>query len=229
MKEDKIWYVYMHINKINNKKYIGISSEENPNRRWKNGFGYKQQIFFRAIQKYGWENFEHKIIFTDLTEKEAKLKEQELISEYQSNNPLYGYNRSKGGDDLPEKTPELCEKISNSLKEYYNTKEGQERKKLISQQRKEYYTSHEAPFKGKHHTEETKKLMSEKAKQRKPNRSISIKMLDENGNILKIFESKQEILKYFNITCYASLNKALKNHSEYKNYYWELNNENKIN
>ncbi len=220
--ENKKWYVYIHINKINNKKYIGISSEKNPNTRWKNGFGYRQQVFFRAIEKYGWNNFEHQILFTNLSEKEAKQKEQELIIQYQSNNPLYGYNRSKGGDDLPEKTPELREKISNSLKEYYRTDEGKLRRVEISKRQLEYYSTHDAPFKGKHHTEESKKLMSEKAKQRKPNRSISIKMLDDDGNILRIFESKQEVLNFLGIVCYDPLNKALKRHTKYKNYYWEL-------
>ena len=43
------WQVYIHINKINNKKYVGITSEKDPNKRWKNGLGYKQQIFYKAI------------------------------------------------------------------------------------------------------------------------------------------------------------------------------------
>lgn len=223
-KQDKKWYVYMHTNKINNKKYIGITSEKDPNRRWKNGFGYKQQVFFRAIQKYSWENFDHEIILTNLTEKEAKIKEQELIAKYQSNNPLYGYNRSKGGDVLPEKTPELLEKISSSLKEYYKTEEGIERKRQISKQKKKYYSTHDAPFKGRKHSEETKKIMSEKAKQRKPNRSIPINMVDDNNNIIKSFNSKQEVLKFLNIICYTSLNKALMQHTKYRNYFWEYTN-----
>lgn len=223
-KQDKKWYVYIHTNKINNKKYIGISSEENPNRRWKNGYGYRQQVFFRAIQKYGWDNFEHEIVITNLTESEAKIKEQELIAQYNSNNPNYGYNRSKGGDDLPEKTPELLEKISNTLKQYYQTSEGLQRKQEISQQRKEYYQTHNAPFKGKHHTKETKQIMSEKAKQRKPNRSIPINMIDDNNNIIKSFNSKQEVLNFLNIVCYTSLNKALNQHTKYKNYFWEYAN-----
>jgi len=43
------WQVYIHINKINNKKYVGITSEKDPNKRWKNGLGYKRQIFYKAI------------------------------------------------------------------------------------------------------------------------------------------------------------------------------------
>lgn len=135
---------------------------------------------------------------------------------------MYGYNRSKGGDILPEKTPELLEKISNSLKEYYKTEEGIKRKQQISEQQKKYYSTHDSPFKGKQHTEETKKIMSKKAKERKPNRSIPINMLDENNNIIQTFESKQEALKFLNIVCCTALNKAINNHTRYKNYYWEL-------
>jgi hypothetical protein len=140
--EAKKWYVYIHINKINNKKYIGISSEIDPNKRWKNGYGYRQQMFFKAIQKYGWDNFEHKILFNNLTKKEAKIKEKELIAKYKTNNSLYGYNRTEGGDDIPEKTPELLAKISNSLKEYYKTEEGIKRKEEISKKQKDYYRIH---------------------------------------------------------------------------------------
>ena len=219
--EIKKWYVYIHINKINNKKYIGISSEINPNKRWKNGYGYRQQMFFKAIQKYGWDNFEHKILFNNLTEKEAKIKEKELIAKYKTNNSLYGYNKTEGGDDIPEKTPELLAKISNSLKEYYKTEKGVKRKEEISKKQKDYYRTHEPSFKGKHHTDETKKLMSKKAKERKPNRSISIKMLDDNKNVIKIFNSKQEALIFLNVVCYSPLNRALEKHIKYKNYYWE--------
>ena len=125
------WQVYIHINKINNKKYIGITSEKDPNKRWKNGLGYKRQIFYKAIQKYGWDNFQHKILFTNLTEQQAKQKEIELIALYNTNNSLYGYNQTKGGDAVPEKTDELKLKISNSLKKYYQTDKGKKEKAKI--------------------------------------------------------------------------------------------------
>lgn len=56
-------YIYMHTNKINNKKYIG-QIKQNPERRWREGGkGYVDSPkFWNAIQKYGWDNFEHEII-----------------------------------------------------------------------------------------------------------------------------------------------------------------------
>lgn len=84
--------VYKHINKINNKVYIGITKRK-PSERWKNGNGYKNNIhFFSAIQKYGWNNFEHIILNESLSEEEAKLLEEKYIKEYDSTNPEKGYN-----------------------------------------------------------------------------------------------------------------------------------------
>lgn len=59
MENTQKWYVYMHTNKINNKKYIGITGLKRYWDRWRSdGSGYKTQVFGRAIDKYGWENFE---------------------------------------------------------------------------------------------------------------------------------------------------------------------------
>lgn len=70
--------VYCHISP-NNKVYIGITQQE-PKQRWQGGKGYKEnQYFYRAIQKYGWDNFQHEILFENLTKQEAEKKEIELI------------------------------------------------------------------------------------------------------------------------------------------------------
>ena len=53
--------------------------------------------FFRAIVKYGWDNFEHEILFEGLSEDEAYEKEKELIRKHKSNLYEFGYNRSSGG------------------------------------------------------------------------------------------------------------------------------------
>lgn len=92
--------VYKHTNKINGKIYVGITSQK-VNQRWKNGNGYRKQIYFyRAILKYGWDNFEHEILYENLSEDEAKEKEIELISHFKSNHDNYGYNITSGGDGL---------------------------------------------------------------------------------------------------------------------------------
>lgn len=92
--------VYKHINKINGKIYIGITSKP-INERWKNGYGYQRGTHFRnAIDKYGWNNFDHEIILDNLSEDQAKSKEIELIKFYNSNNRIYGYNTTNGGDGV---------------------------------------------------------------------------------------------------------------------------------
>lgn len=92
--------VYKHTNLFNGKIYIGITSKK-INQRWKNGAGYKTQpYFYNAILKYTWDSFSHEIIYTNLSEEEAKQTEIALISKYKSNNKLYGYNITAGGDGM---------------------------------------------------------------------------------------------------------------------------------
>ena len=97
--------VYMHVNKINQKKYIGITSQK-PKRRWKNGRGYSEQYFARAINKYGWENFDHFILCEGLEEDEAKEMEIALIAKYNANDSDFGYNCTIGGDGVTKYSTE---------------------------------------------------------------------------------------------------------------------------
>lgn len=92
------YLVYKHTNLINGKIYIGITSKT-PEERWKNGSGYMgNKHFYSAIQKYGWNNFEHEVLYRDLTDTEAYSLEKELIAKYNSNNSNFGYNYSSGGE-----------------------------------------------------------------------------------------------------------------------------------
>lgn len=97
--EPKPWKVYVHTNKINGKKYVGITSREDPNQRWKNGNGYSENSHFRAaINKYGWDSFEHDIIADCLSENDAKQMEKDLIAKWGTQNRELGYNMTAGGD-----------------------------------------------------------------------------------------------------------------------------------
>lgn len=93
----KTYIVYKHTTP-NNKVYIGITSQ-NPIKRWKGGDGYRNnKHFHRAILKYGWDNINHEILFSDLEKTEALEKEVELIAFYKADNPKFGFNQTKGGD-----------------------------------------------------------------------------------------------------------------------------------
>ena len=92
--------VYKHTNKVNGKVYIGMTVNE-PEVRWgENGKNYSKQLFGKAISKYGWENFEHEILFENLSHKEANEKEIELIKSYRATDRDFGYNVALGGSDV---------------------------------------------------------------------------------------------------------------------------------
>lgn len=97
MENLKTWCVYCHTNKVNGKKYIGITGQE-PTRRWQNGNHYDTQPYFwRAIQKYGWGGFQHEILYTDLSKENAEQLEVDLIKKHQTQDPNKGYNSADGG------------------------------------------------------------------------------------------------------------------------------------
>lgn len=99
--------VYYHKNKINGHMYIGQSKCE-PGTikygRWgANGQGYKaNKYFWRAIQKYGWENFEHGFFEQNIPVELLNDKEKFYISKYHTyrQDPEYvsGYNLTPGGE-----------------------------------------------------------------------------------------------------------------------------------
>lgn len=109
--------VYVHINKFNGKKYVGQTvNGNNINKRWVNGLGYRScTVFYKAIKKYGWNNFEHDIVASNLTLEEANHFEELLIRELDTMNPLNGYNLKSGGENN-KLSDETKRKIGNANK-----------------------------------------------------------------------------------------------------------------
>ena len=145
--------VYKHTSP-STKVYIGITKQA-PNGRWKNGLGYESSPhFWNAIKKYGWENFKHEVLYTGLSCEHACLIEQMLIEEYDSTNPLYGYNQKIGGQTGSSPSQEVRNLVSQKMKKYYaEHPEARERlaksatgKKWTDEQRTKYITAK----KGKH-------------------------------------------------------------------------------
>ena len=128
----KTWKIYKHTLVIDcphkGWSYIGQTSKNNLNQRWKNGWGYKAKqkngdntAFWNAVQKYGWDSFEHTIIEANITTlEEANLREQYWISYYNTfiGNPnCHGYNMTPGGSGYSCKhTSAAKAKISQKLK-----------------------------------------------------------------------------------------------------------------
>ena len=95
--EENNYSVYVHTNKHNNKKYVGLTKKR-PKDRWQRGNGYTHSIYFySAIQKYGWDGFYHDVVADCLSKEEASTLERELIKEYKTTNRIYGYNLNQGG------------------------------------------------------------------------------------------------------------------------------------
>lgn len=194
---NKLYFVYIHTSP-KGKKYIGITSMNPPEKRWANGHGYAHNSHFtNAIQKYGWDNFEHEIVAENLSEEEAINMERRLIAEYNTINQDYGYNKTSGGEIDKEYTEEVRKKISEAAiqnckdpvrrqelsqqaKRQWEDEEYKEkmRQKAIIQWEDEEYrsrmvergkllTGENNPFYGKNHTEESKEIMRQKSIGRK--------------------------------------------------------------
>ena len=136
-KEKEIMYtVYRHYNRLTNKSYIGMTSQ-NPKARWNNGNGYKKNSkMWSDIKKSDWNtDWKHNIIGQFEDKDEALKYEAFMIA--MLGTVRNGYNTSTYGGTSYKRTEESRKKMSES-------KIGEKN-----------------PNFGKHHSEETKKKMSE--------------------------------------------------------------------
>lgn len=95
------YVLYEHRNKVNGKRYIGITN--NKTKRWYGkGKHYDRcTCFWSAIRKYGWNNFEHNIIMDGLTLEEANKLEILFIAMLRTREKAFGYNIAEGGANAP--------------------------------------------------------------------------------------------------------------------------------
>lgn len=105
--EERKYIVYIHKNKINGKVYVGITHYTNPEKRW--GYGYHGNPYFQsAISKYGWNNFEHIILFKNINKELACREEQLLISRYKKKGICYNIaNGGEGSEAMSEEIKEV--------------------------------------------------------------------------------------------------------------------------
>lgn len=157
--------VYIHINKINEKVYIGQTCKSFKSRCGVKGKNYKNSThFWNAINKYGWNNFEHNILYTNLTGNEANEIERQLILKYNSNNQNYGYNMDDGGNNGNKKSEETKNKLRKSKLGELNPNYGKKFSKETRLRMSESTSGENHPMYNKHHTNETKLKISLKNK-----------------------------------------------------------------
>ena len=154
-----MWCVYRHTSP-SGKVYIGITSRE-PAKRWGHGANYKRQnkYFWNAIQKYGWENIEHEVLFDGLSKEEAQEKEIELIMAHDSTNVEKGYNLTTGGE---------CYQFPEHIKEKLRGPRtlSEEQREALSKRGKETYEKY---LKGRKKTkEEIERMAASKRGKKQP-------------------------------------------------------------
>jgi len=167
--------IYKITNRINSKAYIGITAntmkyrfEEHIYRSEKGG---KYKINY-AIRKYGKENFDIEMLTTTDNKEHALLIESENIKKYDSFDN--GYNMNEGGSGLLYHTDDTKKKMSDNNhwkgkkrsgidNPMFGREHSEESKKVMSEKKIGVFAGEKHPLFGKHHSEETKEKMRQKA------------------------------------------------------------------
>lgn len=176
-----MYCVYKHTTPCG-KVYIGITSQS-VSSRWRNGYGYQRNSYFwKAIQKYGWDNIKHEILFDSLTKEEAEAKEIELIAEYCSTDSARGYNIDNGGNSIGMRSDATKKKISLS-------NSGKKRSEEACRKNSEAHKGNKNPNFGKHFSDDRKKKIGDAQRGGKHPFAKAVVQLSKDGVIIKVYPS----------------------------------------
>ena len=164
--------IYCVTNTENNKKYIGITKNDIQQRLREHitQSRYSDYKFHQAIRKHGSDIFEIVEIDSAESKDEALELESKYIKEFDTFNS--GYNMNEGGVGLVYHTDESKQKMSENnywkgksrskeLNPMFGKTHSEESKRLMSEKKKGLYSGENHPMYGKHHSEESKKKISE--------------------------------------------------------------------
>ena len=136
--------IYIITNKINNKKYVGQTI--NPKKRWSAHkyegihYNYTNIALYNAMKKYGVENFEFKVIESNIDINEINDRETFWIKKINTYKPN-GYNLTFGGEGLQgfKMSKESKDKLSKIAKERYDKLSDKEKIAFINRLPKDGY------------------------------------------------------------------------------------------
>ena len=157
--------VYCITNQINRKVYIGQTIRTIEERLKIHFYDskYLDYYIYRAINKYGKENFSIKEIDIAYNKEELNEKERKHILENGSFNPQKGYNSTMGGEGTvpnEETRKKMSEAQRGKNNPMYGYRYSEEEKQLMS----EKFSGEKHPQFGTHHSEETKQKISKTLK-----------------------------------------------------------------
>ena len=207
--------IYRHIFP-NGKVYIGQTCQK-PEYRWGNGKGYKTSPFiFNAINKYGWDNIQHEVLFTGLDQLNADIIEEDLIYYYKQISK--SYNLATGGKVNRgwKMSEEAKKKLSEAHKGKKMSDEAKEKIRLSKLGEKN-------PNYGKSPSKETREKISKAGKGRGAKR---VKQIDpESGEVVKIWDSETEVCEFYKGN-HSLINNANKRNSQTKKNYQKFEDDN---
>lgn len=118
--------------------YVGITGNS-VEHRW--GQGYRGCTKMgRAIDKYGWDGFDHRVLVDNLSREEAEEIEKILIHDLMTQDDSYGYNIESGGHTAPM-SEETKKKISLANMGHHDRGGGVPRRKVICVETGEIFES----------------------------------------------------------------------------------------
>ena len=157
---EKNYVVYQHVTP--DKMYY-FGATQNVERRWSNnGAEYKRTSLQPYIEKYGWENIQHIVLFRDQTKEDALWIENFLIETAQEDGVCI--NKQRSG---------LITK-----KEGYKQRHYQQNRDRILEQKQDYYQKNRD------------EILEQKQEYYKHNKDKRKKYLEENRD--RILEQKQD-------------------------------------
>lgn len=225
-------YIYITINLINGKRYIGKNKSDNE----KNNYLGSGKILKKSINKYGKENFKKEILIKCNTLEELNEYEKYFIKKYNAINRSDFYNIAEGGtggrtwQNYSEKEKEKSLKkykgknsklygIPRSEKTKEKIRLGNLGKKRSEETRRRISESQKGE---KHHFYGKKRLdHSKRMKGEKHPKAKKILVYDEYMNRIKVFNCIKDCMRFYNIprvTMYRHLNKD-KIHNKTKLYF----------